>query len=390
MGSTTINVGAIIGLSSQVQKAKSSVSSVRSSFVSTKNQIDSRIISRNNYLNRFNSLVSQLATIENRIVSIKNAVENGANQYHNTDMKVRAWNSTFSGNLSSFGSIGLGLGILNGSVLGKQVSSKTEVDQKEAEDSTFMKVLKDDWKIEGAVIGGSSTKTGTILGFNSSGTAEGNLIGGSIKIKSKAKWSPEKGDAGIEKSIEVEGHLAKGKLEGNIGYFGGSVSGTVGAVGATGKVGATLFKDKKFSPSLEAKLKAEAAVAKGEAEVKAGSDDFNAHGKASGTLLGAEAEASGNLGVITYKDATTGQTKTEIGAKGKVGAEAYVAQGKVSGGITLFGIKIDAGIQGKAGGAGVSAEGRATTGGVSGKIGAGLGLGLGLEISIDWSGFSLW
>lgn len=93
---------------------------------------------------------------------------------------------------------------------------------------------------------------------------------------------------------------------------------------------------------------------------------------------------------LTYKDETTGQTKTELGAKGKVGAEAYLAQGKVSGGFTIFGIKIDAGVTGKAGGAGVSAEGNVTTGGVSGKIGAGLGLGAGVEISIDWSNFSLW
>lgn len=68
----------------------------------------------------------------------------------------------------------------------------------------------------------------------------------------------------------------------------------------------------------------------------------------------------------------------------------YFSQGKVSGGFTIFGIKIDAGVTGKAGGAGVSAEGKVTTGGVSGKIGAGLGLGAGVEISIDWSNFSLW
>ena len=151
-----------------------------------------------------------------------------------------------------------------------------------------------------------------------------------------------------------------------------------------------MYKDGKFSPTLDAKLKAEAAAAKGSAEAKVGTDEINGHIKGSGTLLGAEAEASGSVGKITYKDETTGQTKTELGAKGKVGAEAYLAQGKVSGGFTIFGIKIDAGVTGKAGGAGVSAEGKVTTGGVSGKIGAGLGLGAGVEISIDWSNFSLW
>lgn len=261
---------------------------------------------------------------------------------------------------------------------------------KQSDESIFKRILKDDWKIEGAVLAGSKTVSGSILGFDSTGTAEGDLVGGSIKTKSQAKWKLEKGEAGIEKSIEAEGHLAKGKLKGNIGLLGGEVSGTVGSVGATGKVGATLFKDGKFSPTLDAKLKAEAAAVKGSAEGKIGTDEHNAHIKGSGTLLGAEAEASGSVGKITYKDETTGQTKTEIGAKGKVGAEAYLAQGKVSGGFTIFGINIDAGIQGKAGGAGVTAEGKVTTGGVSGKIGAGLGLGAGLEISIDWSNFSLW
>lgn len=77
-----------------------------------------------------------------------------------------------------------------------------------------------------------------------------------------------------------------------------------------------------------------------------------------------------------------------MGVKGKVGAEAYVVQGKVSGGITIFGVKIDVGIGGKAGGAGISAEGRFTNGSAKGKIGAGLGVGGELEIGIDWSNFS--
>ena len=108
---------------------------------------------------------------------------------------------------------------------------------------------------------------------------------------------------------------------------------------------------------------------------------------AEGTVLGAEAELSGGAGMITYKDETTGKTRTELG---KAGAEAYLAEGSISGGFTIFGIEVDVGASGKAGGAGVEAGGRVTTGGISGEIGAGLGLGLGLELSIDWSDFSLW
>lgn len=390
MAQIKINVGAVVGLSPTVTSAKNTVANVKSYFNSTRSQVDGRVLNRNNLGNRMSSVSSQLSSIENRIISIKNMVEKGANNYHNTDVRVMGMKNALTGKISGLGIIGLGLGTTGGSEMSKQASNKTQVDDKDGANSTIKKVLMDDWKIEGAVLGGKATTDGSVLGFDSSGSAEGDVIGGSIKTKSSAKWNPGKGDAGIEKSVEAEGHLAKGKLKGNIGLVGGEVSGTVGTVGATGKIGATLYKDGKFSPTLDAKLKAEAAAAKGSAEAKIGTDEINGHIKGSGTLLGAEAEASGSVGKITYKDETTGQTKTELGAKGKVGAEAYLAQGKVSGGFTIFGIKIDAGVTGKAGGAGVSAEGKVTTGGVSGKIGAGLGLGAGVEISIDWSNFSLW
>lgn len=390
MAQIKINVGAVVGLSGTITSAKNTVGNVKSSFYSTRCQVDGRVANRNNIGNRLSSVSSQLSNIENRIVSIKNIVEKGANNYHNTDVHVMGMKNALTGKISGLGIIGLGLGTTGGSELSQQASSKAQVDDKDKEESTFKKILKDDWKIEGAVLGRKATTEGSIFGFDSSGSAEGDVIGGSIKTKSIAKWNPGKGDAGIEKSVEAEGHLAKGKLKGNVGLVGGELSGTVGSVGATGKIGATLYKDGKFSPTLDAKLKAEAAAAKGSAEAKFGTDEFNGHIKGSGTLLGAEAEASGSFGKITYKDETTGQTKTAVGAKGKVGAEAYLAQGKVSGGFTIFGVKIDAGVTGKAGGVGVSAEGRVTAGSASGKIGAGLGLGAGVEISIDWSDFSLW
>lgn len=390
MAQIKINIGAVVGLSSTIASAKNTVGNVKSSFYSTRCQVDGRVANRNNIGNRLSGVSSQLSNIEGRIVSIKNMVEKGANNYHNTDVRVSGMKNALTGKISSFGIIGLGLDKTGGLELGKQVSNKAQVDDKDIEDSTFKKILKDDWKIEGAVLREKAASKGSILSFDSSGSAEGDVIGGSIKTKSKAKWNPGKGDAGIEKSVEAEGHLAKGKLKGNIGLVGGELSGTVGTVGATGKIGVTLYKDGKFSPTLDAKLKAEAAAAKGSAEAKVGTNEINGHIKGSGTLLGAEVEAGGSIGKITYKDETTGQTKTEIGVKGKVGAEAYLAQGKVSGGFTIFGVKIDVGVSGKAGGVGISAEGRFMTGGASGKIGAGLGLGAGVEVSIDWSNFSLW
>ena len=72
----------------------------------------------------------------------------------------------------------------------------------------------------------------------------------------------------------------------------------------------------------------------------------------------------------------------EIGGK----AESYAATGKVTGGKTFFGIKIDVSIEGKAGGAGVEGGFMANDSSVSAKLGAGLGLGAGVELTVDWSG----
>lgn len=390
MAKTVINVGAVIGLSSIINSAKSTVSSTKSSLNSTRGQIDSRILGRNNLGNRLSNVSSQLSAIEIRISNIRNMVENGANSYYRTDARVMNMKNALTGRIKGLGTIGLGAGILNGSDSSKQTSDKTKVVEKGKGDSTFKKILTDDCDLEGAVLSGKSTTDGTILGFKSSGSAEGDVIGGSIKTKTQANWTPKDGEAGVEKSIEAEGHLAQGKLKGNIGLLGGEIGGTVGSVEASGKVGATLFKDGKFSPTLDAKVKAEAAAAKGNAQIMFGTDEFNRHVEASGTALGAEAEAGASVGVIKTIDPITKKVVTEYGIKGKVGAEAYLAKGSISGGFTLFGIKIDASIEGKAGAVGVSAEGKATTGGVSGKIGGALGLGAGVEISIDWSDFSLW
>ncbi len=241
--------------------------------------------------------------------------------------------------------------------------------------------------LSGALISGGLSTTGSVLGVNAAGSLTGELLGGSIKTKRKAEWDLKKGEAGITGEISAEGHLAKGTASGNIGWFKGVVNATVGSVGATGKVGATLFKDGKISPAVVAKAEAKASAVKGDATVSFGNDDYNAHAKAEGSLATARAEAGIEAGKITYKDKTTGQSKTEYGIKASAGAEAYLAEGKVSGGFTICGIKIDAGLSGKAGGAGVKASGQITTGGVSGEIGAGLGLGAGIKISIDWTGF---
>lgn len=226
------------------------------------------------------------------------------------------------------------------------------------------------------------------------GVITGELLGASYDIKSgaKATWKQnEKGEweydeLGIEYAIAGEAHVAKGSAKGNIGYLFGNVNAKVGEVSATGGVGASLYKDGKLSPQLYAELGGKVVGLKGDAEVGLGTEDNNVHVKGEGEVGVAEAGVSGQIGKITYKD-DKGKVKQAYGVKGEVGAEAYAATGSVEGGFSIFGIDIDIGISGKAGGAGGKVGGYATTGGVSGSISGGLGVGLGLEISIDWSDF---
>ena len=204
----------------------------------------------------------------------------------------------------------------------------------------------------------------------------------------KAKWDTKKGEISATGQVDANGHLAEGELSGNIGYLNGSVKAGIGVAAATGSVGATLFKNGKLSPKLQAKAEGSVSAASGEAKVSVGTDENNIHAKASGDLGKAKAEASVGVGMVSTKNAD-GEEKTAFGAEGKFEVGAYAAEGKISGGLTIFGIKVDASIKGKAGGVGAEVGGSVTTNGVSGTIGAAFGLGGGVEISVDWSEFSL-
>lgn len=255
---------------------------------------------------------------------------------------------------------------------------------------TLGQFLLGGFKLKGAVGQAEVSGAGKVLGFNASGKLAGEALSGSISTKSGAKWDITKGEVGAEAEMEAKGSLLHGSASGKIGIVSGEVEAGIGNAAVSGKVGATLYKDGKIAPSIGAKAEAKATAVEGSVGAQVGTDDFNGHAKASGAVGVAKAEAGVQAGVVEYKDEVTGEKKTAFGASAKVGAEAYAAEGKVSGGFTLFGVKIDASLKGKAGGAGVSAGGSVTTGGVSGEIGAGLGLGAGISINIDWSNFHLW
>lgn len=413
-----VDTNGLVTIRQLVSNIETQISNANIQFTYAKNDVDFKTAASADISNRLRSLQRRMKVQETKLSQYSATLYNVTNQFSDTDKSVAQnakdieylllrmiigdFASSTKENLSIFerkntlkyllSQFGVTAFDRYGLIYPLPIfrfNDWAKVVAKHASKPWFVKFLKDDWELEGALLAGTAVATGTILGFNSSLTMEGELVGGSLKTKSHAKWKPEKGEVNIGKSVEAEGYLAKGSLDGNIGYLGGTISGTVGSAATKGTLGVSLYKNGKLSPAIEAKIKAEAAVAKGEAEVNFGTDETDIHVKGSGTLLGAEAEAGASAGKITYQD-ESGATKTEYGVSAKAGAEAYLAQGKVSGGLTLFGIDFDVGVSGKAGGAGASASARATTGGASGSIGAGLGLGVGLEISVDWSEFSLW
>ncbi|MCR5526626.1 MAG: hypothetical protein K6F39_04500 [Lachnospiraceae bacterium] len=180
-----------------------------------------------------------------------------------------------------------------------------------------------------------------------------------------------------------DGYLAKASLGREGKYAGGNLEATLGKVSASGELNASIFEDGKLRPGLLAEAKVGGSVLSGEASGRLGTEEYNAHAKADGDLLTAEASVSAGAGVIEKEK--DGKKTTEIGVKAEAGAEAYVAKGEVSGGFTIGGLKIDATVEGDAFGAGAKAGGSVTTDGLNLDLGLGLVVGGEVDISVDWS-----
>ena len=242
-----------------------------------------------------------------------------------------------------------------------------------------------DGDLKGSVVNGKAEVGNGIVGAS----AAGELLTGSIKYSESAEWNAKEGSIGAGVGIKAEGSLAKGTLEGHAGPLSGEITGSVGNAEAKGEVGITLFNQGRFEPGAKAEASAKVSAAHGKIEGKLGNDEYNVNVGADGDVLVAKAEAEAHAGYYTYKDSATGEVKKGFGVGASAGAEAYVAEGKVSGGITIFGIKIDGSVSGKAGGAGAKAGGKVGTDSVEGEVGLGLGLGIGLKVKVDWTGFKL-
>lgn len=204
----------------------------------------------------------------------------------------------------------------------------------------------------------------------------------------------------IMKNQKAEMHIQKLELKENfilheekqqevLDQLAQSFGTTVGSVAAEGTVGVTLFKDGKFTPQANVKVGAEATALNVNGSARFGNEKFNGHVATDANVGRASAEASAVIGVIEEKDKKTGKIKKEYGVKGKVGAEACLAEGTISGGFTVFGVKVDVGFSAKAGSVGATAEGKITNNGFHTKGSLSAIFGAGLDIGVDWSDFSL-
>lgn len=239
-------------------------------------------------------------------------------------------------------------------------------------------------------IAGSVSGSSTILGMKTEGEIFGEIGGASWENKytSGVKFKDGKLDSIslFDAKIAGEAHVAKGTIGGSIGAVSLSGEAVIGQVKSEGSVGATLYKNGKLAPQISIGGELSGAAVSGNIKGTIGSDNTNVHASAKGEVLSGDLKGNLGIGKVTYKG-NDGTVKTGYGVSTELKAEAYAAQGEVKGGFTLFGIKFDVGVTGKAGGAGGSIGGHATAGSVGGSISAGLGLGIGINFNIDWTGF---
>lgn len=362
MSSIRVDTGVLDVQREQLRLVAKNIQEISQRVDAVSRQLSWRISSSNQIRARLNTYRGNLEQLEQRTDRLSSALNETSIKYKKTEIELTTTVDPARGGMLAVKEAVQG-------IIGGTPEGLVSV---AAEDTSHRDITIPHLKGGGSILSGSLAGGGTIFGLTAQGSVSGDVLGWNYDV------SPFKSS--------IDGHFAQGSVAGSIGYLSGSLSGTVGKIEAKGTIGAALFDDGKFTPRLEAKAEVSAAAVEGEGKVQFGSDEFNAHAKASGKLLGAEASAKAGLGVITVKDEKTGEEVRVVGAQAKAGAEAYVASGKISGGFTLFGIKIDASVSGNVG-AGAKAGGEVTTSWASFDIGAALGLGAGVSVKIDWSNF---
>lgn len=376
--------------------AKSMTGMVADGIATVQRGMQGEVASRNNIAYRLACIQMSVSQVESDIQAIYQTVDNASVKYNNAERQIIGWaqqvaNGYRPTNYSS------NRGVIAAAQFDK-LTRKTMLDEKKANQgmkgsdsddnrSWFAKFVGNNLKAAGSVLSGEISGEGELWGISTAGTLSGTVLTGEAGIESNAslgfdeegKWDIKSFD--LTTSAYATGALAKGTVEGNVGYLHGEASGQFLTGAVKGEAKMQFFEDGKINPAFMVSAKASGSVLQGEAEAGLGTDQFGVYGKAEGDVLHAEAEATAGIGYIgTDKDGNA-----QYGAKAEVSAMASIAQGEVKGGFTLWGIDIDIGAKGYAGAVGVEAGASVTTDGVKANFSGAAALGAGLEVSIDWS-----
>lgn len=413
MGRTVINAGAVIDATSQINSAKTSVSSAKSSFTQTRNCIDGKIQNRSNIRNRLSAVQNQLSGIEAQITKIRSTVQSGANLYRSTDDRVESWRENIKNNV---GVRTVGRSPSNWASWFVNSDTVSEVQDKDATASSEQKksFWRGEWEHEGkGYVWGKTSEDGESFfkafsgGFSVSAKPDygeykdDKILGDKdhlnvnidqTEIKDKDKqvnpdepWYEENATI-LEGTVEakVEGSVLEGRLAGENDWAEGSaeaklLTGEAHAEASGGLYVYTKNKDgtvkKVLSPSVSAEVGASMAVAQADAKGRIGlGDDKNmlgVYGNVDGKLLSAEAKAKA---VFSFKEIYAGAS-----------AEADLAKVSATGGVSVLGTEL-----GVAGSLKVGVGAHAKVGYTDRKlkvdIGAAVGVGVDLGFEVDVGG----
>ncbi|MBO6137100.1 MAG: hypothetical protein J6O71_00665 [Lachnospiraceae bacterium] len=165
--------------------------------------------------------------------------------------------------------------------------------------------------------------------------------------------------------------------------------GAVGAVKASGKIGASLALDTKDIIKGEIGISgdASASVAKGRVSASAFKNfkhaPLGAYLDTQGDVLTANASAVAKLGRFNMN--INGQDVALTGGAVMISAQAAFATGSISGGLNLFGVKIGITLSGQLGGAGITTGGYVSTSRIGCSLGALVGMGGTASLDVDFS-----
>ena len=133
MATTKINIGGVLGGSRSISSAKTTITNVKSSYNSTRNQIDPKIMNRNNLNKRFANIYTKLGAVETKIGRINATVNSCVNQYNNTEQDVLANGKEIAETLKITGAVVSLLGIMSPAVkqfeeIGRIIKKDTVLD----------------------------------------------------------------------------------------------------------------------------------------------------------------------------------------------------------------------------------------------------------------------